>query len=853
MPAGRKRKSRRLVAAVTGTPWMILESSLQQMIEVLELRHAGVLLRPEEISERLAASDHGRGVSRASELCFDPQDDEDFDGPVVVDGGIAILPLRGIIAPRLSWMEEVSGGTSTARFQSWLQQAMSDARVNAIIAHVDSPGGAASGNEELAAWIRDARGAKTAVAVAEGVCASAAYYVASAFEQCYASPSTEVGSVGTYMIHSETSKADAEEGVTYTVIKAGEFKAAGNSVEPLTPKTRGVIQERIDGYYQLFVAAVAQNRGRTVAEVEASFGQGRVMLAAAAQSAGMIDGVRTCNEVLAELQSRFRSKAAGTPGRGVRGEDPPRSTTEGSASMLRAQLLKMGLIKEADSDDVVKAVLLAFCRARNVDVPAEEAAQIALLTASNQAQQQPRQPQPAAAAAPPAASPPSPGQAQDEATIRLAERNRLENLRASADLLGIPQETLNAAIEAGHTIDGVMPEWRKLKAGTEQAVIKAGKQQGEKLYAAAIDALACRAGKQAASALSPEARDLRNIRLLDLGKLCLQASGGRTVGMDDEDIAKAMLGSGSAETLTVPRQGAEGYLRTGDFPGIMSGLAGKILDAPDLLQQTTYRDWAEMIPSVPDFKPKTMHATGEFGEFPVHEDGTPFDESTNSEEASWIQVDEFGDAWSLTPRMILGDDLGALIDVLEGKQIAHDATLERLLVNLIVGNAVAQDGTALFDDTAHGNDITNGSGGVPSTTQLALVRKKLRKILGLNQKLKLSQTVARLLIPEDLETATEQLLASLQVVPVTETTTQVFRGRVQWSVVPMLAEASTSMWYAISNARKRALVYAHLRGFETMKTTSFFDPRTECRVWNFKGRFGAAVRTYRTIVRNYGA
>jgi len=851
MPANAKRKTRRLAAAVTGTPWMLLESTLQQMVEFLELRHSGELQTPQDIADRLARSDHGRGVSRANSLNFDPQDDDDFDGPVVVDGGIAILPLRGILAPRLSWMDEISGGTSTERFKAWFQEAIADARVNAILTHVDSPGGSAAGNEELATVLRDARGLKPAWAVAEGMCASAAYYVGSAFARLYASPSTEVGSVGTYMIHSESSIADKADGYTYTVIKAGEFKAAGNSVEPLGPR-RSVLQERIDAYYGQFVAAVAANRGRTPAEVEASFGQGKVMLAAAALAVGMVDGVKTFDEVLAELQSQFRSKAA-VPGRGARGSTVTRST-EGTSVMLKAQLLKMGLIKETDSDETVRAVMTAFCRARGVDVPAEEAAQIALLTASIQAQQQ-QQPSTTSPPGQPSAPQAQPGATQDEAAIRAAERNRIENLRASAELLDIDGDTLSAAIEAGSTVDAVLPQWRKLKAASEQSLIKAGKQQGEKFHSSAVNALAVRAGidiKLSAEERS-EFKDLTSHRMLDIGRICLSHAGVRTVGMDDDDIAKAILGSHQTGTLTVPRAGSEGYLRTGDFPGIMSNLAGKILDQPDLLVETTFREWTDSLPAVADFKPKTLHATGEFGEFPVHEDGDPFDPSSNSEEATWIQVDEFGDSWALTPRMIINDDLGALVDVLEGKEIAHDTTLERLCVNLLVGNVVAQDGTALFDDPAHGNDITGGNGGVPSTTQLSLMRKKLRKIYGLNGKVKLSQTLAKLLIPEDLETVTEQLLAELQIVPVTETTTQIFRKKVSWVVVPMLAESSTSVYYGISSARRRAIVRVHQRGFERMKTTSYFDPKTECRVWNFKGRFGAAVRTYRSIIRNAGA
>ena len=50
------------------------------------------------------------------------------------------------------------------------------------------------------------------------------------------------------------------------------------------------------------------------------------------------------------------------------------------------------------------------------------------------------------------------------------------------------------------------------------------------------------------------------------------------------------------------------------------------------------------------------------------------------------------------------------------------------------------------------------SGAAPDTTQLSTMRLKLRKQLGISGKRKLSQTLNLLLIPEDLETVTQQVL-----------------------------------------------------------------------------------------------
>ncbi len=861
MPANFKRRSRRVVAAVTQTPWMLLESSCQQMIGVLEMRHAGVVNSPEDVARLLATSDHGRGVSRALGLNFDPKSDDDFDGPFVIDG-IAVLPMTGILAPRLSWMDEISGGTSTELFAQWFQQALADSRVVAIICRVDSPGGSASGNEELAMMIRKARGIKPAVAVAQGMIASAAYYNGSAFATLYASPSTEVGSIGCYMIHGESSIADKEEGYTYTVVKAGENKAAGNSVEPLTEKTKGVLQERIDAFYDQFVEAVASNRGKTVAQVEAAFGQGKVMIAEQALAAGMIDGVRTFDDVLAEFQAKYKSAAKPVRGGSV-GNSTRTEAKEGQMDKIKAALVKMGLCAQEDDDKMVQAMLKSFCKARGVEVPKDEAATLALLESEAP---KPAAAQPAAAPAPAPAAQQSnaaqqpAAQQPDAKAIALAERNRGANIRASGVLLGMKEDVIQAAIDSGKDTDTIMTEWRTQKGTTETAVgkVEAGASAAGKLHQGALESLQQRCGLLAADKMAPESKDLRGLRMVDLGKTILADQGKRIIGMNDEDIAKVMLGNDRFGETLVPRADA-GYQRPGDFPGILSALVGKMLDQAEELGGSTFREWTGVMPSVPDFKPKTIHAVGEFGELPVHEDGKAFEQSTNSEEASWLQVDEFGDEWSLTPRMIANDDLDVLQDVVGGKQDAHDMTMERLCVNLLTGNVNAQDGNPLFGTTrttatgtTQANDIASGA--APSTTQLSAMRVLARKIYGISGKTKLSQTLEALLIPEDLETTTEQLLSlALSIVPTTETNGQIFRGKCKWVVVPMLSESSATVYYGLTTSRRRAIVRAYQTGYENMRTVSYFDPKTGCRVWQFAGRMAAAVRTWRTMVRNNGA
>jgi signal peptide peptidase SppA len=792
----RKRDIPKIEAFVLESPWAIEEGTLNSIVEVLQLRRNGMEFTAEEVAARIEAKRGGSGA----------RDTED-EGYQVLDG-VAVLPLHGVLAPKLNLFQAISGGTSTQEFAGWYMQALNDPKVKAIVLDVDSPGGDAKGNEEVARMLRDSRGAKPVVAVATGMMASAAYYIGSAASEVVASDSAEVGSIGTYLIHKETSKADQAAGVTYSVVKAGANKAVGNGVEPLTSESRAVLQERVSDLNDQFVAAVAANRGVTPETVSQNFGQGKVMLAPRAKAAGLVDRIGTLQQVVSELQTKY-GRAKGTNAR-----------------------------QEEESQVAPKTETNAASEADPIQTPHAAVA-------------------PTGAAAPPAADPaPS---AAELAAARTAERARIQDLQARGALLQISAADVDAAISAGTTVPEALVQWTDARAKSHTPVdnttsrVEGGTAEGDKYFQGARDALLLRFnGLAEGEKPSQFARDMQYFGMLDFAKMSLQLSGHRLSSMDPDDIARAAL-KGDGGDITI-RASDYSTARPSDFPNLMSALMGKMLDVAAQYSPATYKDWAYKIPSVPDFKPKTIIAVGEFGEFAQVRDGDDFlAGNTPSEEASWIAVDKYGDEWNLTPKMIVDDDLGEFDVIARDKVIAHDMTLNRLCINLLTGNATAGDGNALFDDTNHGND--RSSGGAPSQSELAAMRLKLRKQKGVSAKRKLNLTLETILIPEDLETATEQMLkVGVAVVPVTTATGEIFRGRVKYVVDPQLADSSTAVYYGFANKNlARAIVYTFQKGFEQMKTRNYYSPKSNSRTFQFEGRFAAAVRNWRGVVRNNGA
>lgn len=213
-------------------------------------------------------------------------------------GKVVVLPMVGTMMQRANMMTEHSGMMSTDSVGKMIDQLANDPSVKSIVLDIDSPGGSMFGLEELTQKIRAAAGKKRVVAVANSLMASAAYYTGSAATKVFAAPGSLVGSIGVIMTHIDNSEALAAEGVKYTFVTAGKYKALGNATEPMGEDAMSYMQGLVDAGYNDFLGAVAQNRGVSKATVKADYGQGKVLTPKDALSAGMIDGIRTLDQVV---------------------------------------------------------------------------------------------------------------------------------------------------------------------------------------------------------------------------------------------------------------------------------------------------------------------------------------------------------------------------------------------------------------------------------------------------------------------------------------------------------------------------------------------------------------------------
>jgi signal peptide peptidase SppA len=231
-------------------------------------------------------------------------DDEKWEreraGYSISSGGVAWLPVRDVLVRRAGHIDADSTELeSYAHIGLVLRLCIADARVNGVLLDIDSCGGESGGLFDLCADIRAAATVKPIWAIANDDCLSAAYGIASATGRIWITRTGSAGSIGVVALHTDQSGFDADAGVRFEYVYAGEHKTDFNPHEPLGADARALLQAEIDRLYGMFVGQVAAYRGLSPAAVAAT--EAKVFYGEDAVSAGLADDIGTFGEAVAAM------------------------------------------------------------------------------------------------------------------------------------------------------------------------------------------------------------------------------------------------------------------------------------------------------------------------------------------------------------------------------------------------------------------------------------------------------------------------------------------------------------------------------------------------------------------------
>lgn len=209
----------------------------------------------------------------------------------------AIIPIDGPIFPKAGLFSRMSGAVSLDMVAKDFQTALDNDEIDQIVFKINSPGGSVVGIDEMVSLIRGAE--KKTYAHVTGLGASAAYWIASATDEISLSPTSEVGSIGVVSI---VNKEDGDDTL--------EFVSSASPRKRLDPETddgRSAIMEVVDSIAEVFIADVAKGRSTSPEDVKQNYGKGGVLVGQAAVKVGMVDSVRSFEELMASLSEQSTS------------------------------------------------------------------------------------------------------------------------------------------------------------------------------------------------------------------------------------------------------------------------------------------------------------------------------------------------------------------------------------------------------------------------------------------------------------------------------------------------------------------------------------------------------------------
>lgn len=168
----------------------------------------------------------------------------------------AIIHLNGEIAAGMP--------TSAEYIKKALNNAYENNAVKGVILKINSPGGSPVQSgliyDEIMR-LRKAYPKKPIYAVVEEMCASGAYYIASATTSIYVDKASVVGSIGVLMDGFGFDKTMQKLGVERRLYTAGSNKGMLDPFSPENPQHKAIITETLNEIHQQFIDAVKQGRG----------------------------------------------------------------------------------------------------------------------------------------------------------------------------------------------------------------------------------------------------------------------------------------------------------------------------------------------------------------------------------------------------------------------------------------------------------------------------------------------------------------------------------------------------------------------------------------------------------------
>lgn len=225
-----------------------------------------------------------------------------------VQDGLGVINVSGSLVNGSAGFMRLFGVVGYTDIQEALAEAAMNKDVESVLLHIDSGGGQVSGLEDAGLAIQGLSAMKPTVSYSDGTMGSAAYWLGASADAVLSGKTSQVGSVGTLIVHTEMSKALEQAGRKVTMVRYGTHKALANSIEPLSEAGKLELQALADQAGKIFVEYAAERRGTTPAKFQATMGEGRVFMGQKAMDVGLVDNITNLQGAMSYTKSLDKKK-----------------------------------------------------------------------------------------------------------------------------------------------------------------------------------------------------------------------------------------------------------------------------------------------------------------------------------------------------------------------------------------------------------------------------------------------------------------------------------------------------------------------------------------------------------------
>lgn len=259
------------------------------------------------------------------------------------DGSIAVINVQG---PIMKYGGDC-GEPGSIHFTQMVKAADTSSKIKGIILQIDSPGGMVDGTATLADTIKQTSKPVTGY-VDDGMCASAAMWIGSACDELYASRKTDsVGSIGVLCTIADYKGYFEKLGIKVMDIYAPESTEKNldyrKAIEEGDTK---LIEQDLSVLAQTFIRAIKTNRGERLDLSLADPFKGACYYADKALAIGLIDGIKSFDEVVERMNEQVTSGK--------------KATSKKTNTMFGNKFKALAGLKDKKAEDVNESIIEAI-------------------------------------------------------------------------------------------------------------------------------------------------------------------------------------------------------------------------------------------------------------------------------------------------------------------------------------------------------------------------------------------------------------------------------------------------------------------------------------------------------------